>query len=124
MADTDLTRDRRRTRDDVDDLDFDDDERRPVRTARRDVYDDAKVVDDAHAVGVVAPTETRRAFGTTEFWITVIAVVGVIIAGYWDEATLRVNLAYSLAAGMVGLYVLSRGIAKAGSTKTRIREYR
>jgi hypothetical protein len=77
---------------------------------------------DRNSIKVMTSTETRRSFMTTEFWLTLLAAVVVVIAGYWDDANLRVNLAWSLAAGIVAAYVLSRGIAKAGSSDPHIRD--
>lgn len=73
-------------------------------------------------IKVVTARETRRSFVTTEFWLTLLAVAAVIVAGYWDEADLRVDLAWSLGAGIVVAYLLSRGIAKAGSRDPEIRD--
>jgi len=79
---------------------------------------------DRPAIKVVTARETRRSFVTTEFWLTLLAVAAVVIAGYWDEAKLDVDLAWSLAAGIVVAYLLSRGIAKAGSRDPEIRDLR
>ena len=68
--------------------------------------------------------ETRRSLLTTEFWITLAAAAGLVIAGYWDEADLSLDLAYALAAGIVAAYVLSRGFAKSGSGVPVIRNVR
>jgi ABC-type uncharacterized transport system permease subunit len=59
-------------------------------------------------------TETRHAFKTTEFWVTAAIVVGLLIAaavadGFGaDQAWLYVTIVASA-------YVVSRGLAKAGS---------
>jgi hypothetical protein len=71
---------------------------------------------------VVMGTETRRAFGTTEFWLALITSVVVVGAGYWHRAHLDVTLAWALGCGVMALYILSRGIAKAGSDNPKIRE--
>ena len=71
---------------------------------------------------VVIGTETRRAFGTTEFWLALITSVVVVVAGYWHRAHLDVTLAWALGCGVMALYILSRGIAKAGSDNPKIRE--
>ena len=59
-------------------------------------------------------TEARPGIMTTEFMLTLLAAATVVIAGYvsdlFDE-----DLAWALFAGIVAAYVLSRGIAKAGS---------
>ena len=80
--------------------------------------------DDEHRreVRTTAYKETRRSFVTTEFWLTLAAAAAVVIAGYWDEAHLAVNLAWALGIGLVATYVLSRGIAKAGSMTRQTRD--
>ena len=95
-----------------------DDEERTRTFERNDAYRDRY----DRAAPVVTSNETRPGVMTTEFWVMLAATVGLVVAGYWDEAALRVNLAYSLAAGIVFGYILSRGIAKAGSTKTRVHD--
>ena len=77
---------------------------------------------DRRSPKMVMSTETRRSFMTSEFWLTLIAAGAVVIAGYWTDANLRVNLAWALGIGVVAMYVLSRGIAKAGSSDPEIRD--
>jgi len=59
-------------------------------------------------------TEARPGIMTSEFLLTLLAAATVVIAGYvsdlFDE-----DLAWALFAGIVAAYVVSRGIAKAGS---------
>ena len=63
-------------------------------------------------------TETKQAFKTTEFWVYVVAVIGVLIAGTVDDAE-----GTQFGADDVWLYVtlltigymLARGLAKSGS---------
>jgi hypothetical protein len=71
---------------------------------------------------VLTTTETRRSIMTSEFWLTVVAAVAMIVVGYADDNGLGVNRAWALTAGVIGLYVLSRGIAKAGSSDTEVRD--
>jgi hypothetical protein len=59
-------------------------------------------------------TEARPGIMTTEFWLSVIMAVTVIIAGYVSDA-FDVDLAWALGAGIIAAYALSRGFAKAGS---------
>ena len=59
-------------------------------------------------------TEARPGIMTTEFWLTLLAAATVVIAGYWSDLFAE-NLAWALFAGIVAAYILSRGIAKAGS---------
>jgi hypothetical protein len=67
-------------------------------------------------------TETRRSFMTSEFWLTLVAAAVMIVVGYADDNGLGVNRAWALTAGVIGLYILSRGIAKAGSSDTEVRD--
>jgi hypothetical protein len=63
-------------------------------------------------------TETKQAFKTTEFWVYVLAVLGVLIAGTVDDAE-----GTQFGADDVWLYVtlltlgymIARGLAKSGS---------
>ena len=59
-------------------------------------------------------TEARPGIMTTEFWLTLLAATTVVIAGYVSD-TFSNDLAWALFAGIVAAYVVSRGIAKAGS---------
>ena len=51
---------------------------------------------------------------TTEFWLSIIMAVTVIVAGYVSDA-FDVDLAWALGTGIIAAYALSRGFAKAGS---------
>jgi hypothetical protein len=59
-------------------------------------------------------TEARPGIMTTEFWLTLLAGATVVIAGYVSD-TFSNDLAWALFVGIVAAYVLSRGLAKAGS---------
>lgn len=72
---------------------------------------------------VVHPTETRRSFMTSEFWVMVIAVAAMLLVSYSDEGGFETDRAWVLSAGVIGAYLLSRGIAKAGSRDVSVREY-
>jgi CRISPR-associated Cas5-like protein len=70
-------------------------------------------------------TETRHAVRTTEFYVMIAAVVGILAAAYWvgrnasgvadafpaERAWLYVSI-------VVGGYMISRGLAKAGSCES------
>ena len=71
---------------------------------------------------LLTATETRRSFMTSEFWLTIVAAVVMIVVGYADDNGLGVNRAWALTAGVIGLYILSRGIAKAGSSDTEVHD--
>ena len=63
---------------------------------------------------VAGSTEARPGVMTTEFWLSIIMAVTVIVAGYVSDA-FDVDLAWALGAGIIAAYALSRGLAKAGS---------
>ena len=71
---------------------------------------------------LLTATETRRSFMTSEFWITIVMAVTLVVVGYANDDGLGINRAWALAAGIVGLYILSRGIAKAGSSDPQVRD--
>src|SRR4029077_11657282 len=71
---------------------------------------------------ILTTTETRRSLMTSEVWLTIVAAVAMIVVGYADDNGLGVNRAWALTAGVIGLYILSRGIAKAGSSDPRVRD--
>jgi hypothetical protein len=74
-------------------------------------------------------TETKNAFKTTEFWAMVALVVGILIAswvvGDGDNGTAGGNGGDAFSAGRAWLlvaivgsaYMVSRGLAKAGSSE-------
>jgi hypothetical protein len=63
---------------------------------------------------VTGTTEARPGIMTTEFWLTLLAAVGVVVAGYISD-TFTTDLAWALGAGLIAAYALSRGLAKSGS---------
>jgi hypothetical protein len=58
--------------------------------------------------------ETRKGPKTTEFWLTLVAVAGVLVATYLDADTLTRADGWRFASFLVIAYVLSRGISKLG----------
>lgn len=63
---------------------------------------------------VAGSTEARPGIMTTEFWLSVISAATVVIAGYASEV-FSINTAWQLFTGLIAAYVVSRGLAKAGS---------
>ena len=59
-------------------------------------------------------TEARPGILTSELWLTILSAVTVVVAAYISDA-FDVDIGWSLAAGIIAAYVLSRGFAKAGS---------
>jgi hypothetical protein len=59
-------------------------------------------------------TETKPSFKTTELLVLLLAVAGVLVASSQDDS-LDGRWAWTLVAALAIGYMLSRGIAKAGS---------
>lgn len=78
-----------------------------ARTVRRDVRDS---------------TETRRAFNTTEFFVMLGSIVAVVVAGYASDDSLDVARIWTLVTVLAAAYMISRGLAKAGSYEREDRE--
>ena len=61
-------------------------------------------------------TETRRGTKTTEFYMMLIAIVGILVATYADTSdTLTKNDGMRYAAFVAVAYIVSRGLAKLGT---------
>jgi hypothetical protein len=72
--------------------------------------------------GIFISTEARPGFITTEFWLTLLGVAALIILAFAvDEVGDRFGL--GCATAVLVAYVLSRGIAKAGSSEVTRRDY-
>ena len=72
--------------------------------------------------GIFISTEARPGFITTEFWLTLAGVAALIILAFAvDEVGDRFGL--GCATAVLVAYVLSRGIAKAGSSEVTRRDY-
>ena len=68
--------------------------------------------------GFFISTEARHGFLTTEFWLTLMGVAALVVLAFAvDELGDRFGVACATA--VLVAYVLSRGIAKAGSSETR-----
>ena len=67
--------------------------------------------------GIFIDTEARRGFTTTEFWLTIAGVVALVIMAY-NSDLLGVRYGMGMATVILFGYILSRGIAKAGSDET------
>jgi hypothetical protein len=66
--------------------------------------------------GIFISTEARPGFITTEFWLTLFGFVALAILAYTSDA-LGVRWGMGMAVAILVAYVLSRGIAKAGSSE-------
>ena len=60
-------------------------------------------------------TETKAGVKTTEFYVMLVFVAGVLLSTYADQDTLARRDGWFFAALAVGAYILSRGLAKLGS---------
>ena len=63
---------------------------------------------------VTGASEARPGIITTEFWLTVLSAIGIVVAAYISD-TFSTDLGWALAAGLIAAYSLSRGLAKCGS---------
>ncbi len=78
---------------------------------------------DRGGLRMVTRTETRRAFMTTEFWIAIAMAAAVIIAAYKNDGrNIGIDQAWALGSGVIAFYILSRGVAKAGSSDPEVRD--
>ena len=64
--------------------------------------------------GIFISTEARPGFITSEFWLTLLGVTALGILAFASDA-LGVRYGLGFAAAVLVAYVVSRGIAKAGS---------
>jgi hypothetical protein len=60
-------------------------------------------------------TETKAGFKTTEFMLAIIAIAGILVATYVADADLGANEGWRYATWVAVAYILSRGLAKAGT---------
>ena len=60
-------------------------------------------------------TETKAGFKTTEFYVMLVFVAGVLLATYADMDSLARDDGWFFAALAVAAYIVSRGLAKLGS---------
>src|SRR4051794_9389143 len=67
--------------------------------------------------GIFIDTEARRGFTTTEFWLTILGVIALVVMAY-NSDLLGVRWGMGMATAVLLGYILSRGIAKAGSDET------
>ncbi len=70
---------------------------------------------DANAVPGVAKFETKPAVKTTEFWIHNALLVLLWVAHIVQSSSLTLGKTALFSSAVSGLYMLSRGLAKAGS---------
>jgi hypothetical protein len=61
-------------------------------------------------------TEARPGIMTSELWLALASAATVVIASYISGA-FPIRLGWALFAGILAAYLLSRGIAKAGSSE-------
>jgi hypothetical protein len=92
-----------------------------MRTDADDVWRQQRRRRGGRAVFFAGETEARPGVMTSEFLLTLVAATTVVIAGYVSGA-LPVRWAWTLFGAIVVAYILSRGIAKAGS-KTLCRRW-
>jgi len=78
--------------------------------------------DDDLEVTVYEHSEARRSFGTSEFWIFIVMTAALLMATYTESSdSLSREEGWRYAAALGVGYLLSRGLAKAGSSEPRVR---
>lgn len=70
---------------------------------------------------VLTTTETRRSTTTSELWLTIASFAAIVAAGYFSDA-LSVDRAWLFATVVMAAYVVSRGLAKVGSSDPTVRD--
>jgi hypothetical protein len=60
-------------------------------------------------------TETKLGFKTSEFYVMIVFVAGVLLSTYADQDSLARRDGWLFAALAVGAYIVSRGLAKLGT---------
>jgi len=74
-------------------------------------------------------SETKHAFKTTEFWAMVAVIAGILVAswviddGEGNGDAFQAERAWLYVAIVAGAYMISRGLAKAGSYEPRDDDY-
>ena len=67
-------------------------------------------------------TETKAGFKTTEFLLTIAAIVGILVAVYVGDADLDAADGWRYASWVAAAYIVSRGLAKLGTREPYSRE--
>jgi hypothetical protein len=60
-------------------------------------------------------TEAKNGFKTSEFYLAIIAIAGVIIAAFLDDDSLSRDDGFRYATWIAAAYIISRGLAKLGT---------
>src|SRR5215207_9322187 len=68
-------------------------------------------------------TEAKNGFKTSEFYVMLVAVAGILITTYADEEYLSHGDAWRYAAAVVVAYIVSRGLAKLGTREPFMERY-
>jgi hypothetical protein len=80
--------------------------------------------DDDREVKVYERTEARRSPATSEFWIYIVITAALLFFTYLDTGdSLSREDGWRYAAAITIAYLLSRGLAKAGSSEPVVRKH-
>lgn len=60
-------------------------------------------------------TEAKNGFKTSEFYLAIIAIAGIIIAAFLDGDSLSRDDGFRYASWVAAAYIISRGLAKLGT---------
>jgi hypothetical protein len=87
-----------------------------INEAQPNVYPTER---DSTTAGTQSFTEAKNGFKTSEFYVMVVFVVGVLFATYAEDDSLSRGDAWLFAAIVVAGYVVSRGLAKLATRQPR-----
>ena len=80
---------------------------------------DAGRADKGDRLAMLTARETKPFFLTSEFLLTAATIAGLLVVGYLHDDSLNTWRIWLLVTVIASAYVLSRGIAKAGSSDRR-----
>jgi hypothetical protein len=85
---------------------------------------DGEREDDHREITVYERSEARRSTTTSELWIYLVVTVALLFFAYQDGGdSLSREEGWRYAAAITVGYLLSRGLAKAGSSEPRVRQH-
>jgi hypothetical protein len=81
--------------------------------------------DDDREITVYERSEARRSPSTSEFWIFIVVTAALLAFTYLDSGdSLSREEGWRYAAAITVAYLISRGLAKAGSSEPVVRQHR
>ena len=88
----------------------------------RSGWDDRSDRDDRGELTIYEKSEARRSLTTSEFWVFLVVTAATVFAAYnWGGDSFSREEGWRYAAAVTIGYLISRGLAKAGSSEPRVR---